>query len=65
MEAKLNRLRVENKNLRKRIKIANSEEMSYRKGIKVSKQTVLEYLNTQDKNTKQISLFDYWAWLSK
>lgn len=65
MEAKLQRLRVSNKNLRQRLKIANSEEMSNNKRSKVSKQTVLDYLKTQDKNTKQISLFDYRAWLSK
>lgn len=65
MEEKLQRLRVANKNLRQRLKIANSEEMSNNKRSKVSKQTVLDYLKTQDKNTKQISLFDYRAWLSK
>lgn len=65
MEAKLQRLRVSNKNLRQRLKIANSEEMSNNKRSKVSKQTVLDYLKTQDKNTKQILLFDYRAWLSK
>ena len=63
MEAKLHRLQVANRNLKKKLKIATSDEMTHKKRFKVSKQTILNFMKTQEFNTKQITLFDYWAWL--